>query len=94
MSEHDETLGILGDFTARYITENPQVLNLYWEDTAKAVLEAFYKTVGKDSPQWIDRLVEQDQIEAHVEEGKLKLRAFFVRVINETYNAHIRTLTT
>ena len=92
--QHDEILGILGDFTARYIMENPQVLNLYWEDTAKAVLEAFYKTVGKDSPQWIDRLVEQDQIEAHVEEGKLKLRAFFVRVINETYNAHIRTLTT
>ena len=29
----------------------------------------------------------------HVEEGKLKLRGFFIRVINEVYNSYVRTLT-
>jgi hypothetical protein len=77
-----EILGILGDFTANFVIAHPEVLNRYWEDIAKVILTEFYKAVGKSPPAWIDRLVEQDQIEAHVEEGKLKLRAFLVRAIN------------
>jgi hypothetical protein len=88
-----DTLGILGDFTANYITTHLEVLDLSWEDIAKLILRELYAAVGKPAPEWIDRLVEQDQIEAHVEEGKLKLRAFFVRVINDAYSSYIRTLT-
>jgi hypothetical protein len=55
--------------------------------------KAVYGTVGKASPEWIDRLVEQDQIEAHVDEGRLKLRGFFVRVINDQYLSNVRALT-
>lgn len=89
----DEILGTLGDFTANYVMAHPEILSLYWEDIAKKILVEFYKVAGQSQPAWLDSLVEQDQIEAHVEEGKLKLRAFFVRAINETYSAYIRTLT-
>jgi hypothetical protein len=82
----------LGDFTANYVIAHPEVLNRYWEEIAKVILTEFYRA-GGSTPAWIDRLVEQDQIEAHVEEGKLKLRAFFVRAINEAYSIYIRTLT-
>ena len=78
-----ETLGVLGDFTANYIMTHPDVLDLYWEDIAKLILREFYKMVGKEPPEWIDRLVEQDQIEAHVNDGRLRLRGFFVRAIND-----------
>lgn len=57
-----------------------EILNYYWEDSAKVILREFYKAAGRGAPEWIDRLVEQDQIEAHVEEGKLKLRALLCSV--------------
>ncbi len=90
----DETLGILGDFTANYVIAHPEILNHYWEDIAKVIPTEFYKVVGRSPPTWMDRLVEQDQIEAYVEEGKLKLRAFFVRAINDACSVYARTLST
>lgn len=91
----DEVLGILGDFTANYVIAHPEILNSYWDDMAKVIITEFYKAGGLTSPPvWLDRFVEQDHLEAHVEEGKLQLRAFFVRKINDEFNNYIRTLST
>jgi hypothetical protein len=92
--ERIDVLGILGDFAAKYVIDNPDVLiTKQWEDIAKVILIEFYKTAGKEAPSWLNYLIEQKVIEESSEETHFELRAFFMDIITNTYSKHIRTLT-
>jgi hypothetical protein len=64
----------------------------FWEDTAKIILLEFYKYAGKDTPEWIDYIMEEDVSGQADEESELEIRAFFINIINDAYNKFVRTL--
>jgi hypothetical protein len=88
-----DTLGVLGDFAAKMILSNPNILlNNRWEDTAKIIITEFYEYACKDTPEWIDLIMEEDVSFQSDEETELELRAFLVNMINDGYNKFVRTL--
>jgi Bifunctional DNA primase/polymerase, N-terminal len=95
LSERIDALGVLGDFAAKYLIENSDLLRAkQWEDIAKTVLMELYKAAGAEhSPYWLNYLVEQNPVEESNEETHFELRAFFMDVITNTYSRHIKTLT-
>lgn len=94
LSERIDVLGVLGDFVAKYLMENPDILKTkQWEDLAKVILAEFYKTGGIEGPKWLDNFIEQKSIEESSDETHFELRAFFMETITNTYSRHIKTLT-
>jgi hypothetical protein len=93
-------LGVLGDFIARYVIvkpAKPEKSILFsgksHEDIAKEVITEFYKSVGKDKPQWLDSVFEQRSIvEENTEWAYFEIRGFLMNHITEAYSRHIRTL--
>jgi hypothetical protein len=94
-------LGVLGDFIARYVIVNPikpeeSILfqsDKSYEDMAKEILGEFYKSVGKDKPEWLERVFEQRSIvEENTEQAYFELRGFLMDQITNAYSRHIRTL--
>ena len=94
-------LGVLGDFVARYVIAKPakpeeSILfhsDKSHEDMAKEILTEFYKSVGKDKPEWLDRIFEQRSIvEENTEWAYFEVRGFLMDHITEAYSRHIRTL--
>ena len=61
-----DILGILGDFAANYILENQEILinsKSNWIDIAQHILVEFFKTAGKEVPEWIDYFVQETQVQ-------------------------------
>jgi hypothetical protein len=94
-------LGVLGDFIARYVIVKPakpeeSILfhsDKSHEDMAKEILTEFYKSVGKDKPEWLDKIFEQRSIvEENTEWAYFEVRGFLMDHITEAYSRHIRTL--
>jgi hypothetical protein len=93
-------LGVLGDFIARYAIVKPakpeeSILfsDKAYEDMAKEILTEFYKSAGKDRPEWLDRVFEQRSIvEENTEWAYFEVRGFLMDHITEAYSRHIRTL--
>jgi hypothetical protein len=94
-------LGVLGDFIARYVIVKPvkpEESFLFhsgksYEDMAKEILGEFYESVGKDKPEWLDRVFEQRSIvEENTEWAYFEVRGFLMDHITEAYSRHIRTL--
>jgi hypothetical protein len=93
-------LGVLGDFIARYVIVKPakpedSILfsDKSPEDIAKEIIAEFYKSVGKDRPEWLDRVFEQRSIvEENTEWAYFDIRGFFMDQITDAYSRHIRTL--
>ena len=93
-------LGVLGDFIARYVIVKPakpeeSILfsDKSHDDMAKEILSEFYKSVGKDKPEWLDRVYEQRSIvEENTEWAYFEVRGFLMDHITEAYSRHIRTL--
>jgi hypothetical protein len=74
------------------IMDNPGILlNNRWEDTAKAIITEFYKYAGKDAPEWIDYIMEEDVSGQSDEETELEIRAFLINAITEAYTKHFKT---
>lgn len=83
----------MGDFAAKFIIGNPNVLlDNRWEETAKIILTEFYKHAGKDAPEWIDYIMEEDVSGQADEEMELEIRALLVNAITEAYSRHVKTL--
>lgn len=82
-------LGTLGDFTANYIMNNPELLkNKEWDGIGKEVLEAFYDKAGLDAPTWIDLMVEYNESVQTEDEAIQMLRGYFINLINDTCNKY------
>ena len=98
ISQRGHLLRIVGDFSANFIMKNPRVLfktnkeNCDWKQTAKDIILTLYEQAGKPVPHWIDYFIEEKQLEDSVDDVRLSLRAFFINMINETYNKYIRTM--
>ena len=92
--ERIDILGTLGDFTAKYVIDHPDILaTKQWEDIAKIILAEFYNAADREPPSWLYYLVEQKAIEESSEETHFELRAFFMDIITNAYSRHIKTLT-
>ena len=93
-------LEVFGDFIARYVIVKPikpeeSILfsDKSYEDMAKEILTEFYKSVGKNKPEWVDRIFEQRSIvEENTEQAYFELRGFLMDQITNAYSRHIRTL--
>jgi hypothetical protein len=93
-------LGVLGDFITRYVIVKPLkpkesllLSDKSHEDMAKEIITTFYNSVGKDRPEWLDRLFEQRSIvEENTENAYFEIRAFLMDHITDAYSRHIRTL--
>ena len=94
-------LGVLGDFIARYAIVKPAKPeeSILFHQTSltkiwlKRLLTEFYKSVGKDKPEWLDRVFEQRSIvEENTEWAYFEVRGFLMDHITEAYSRHIRTL--
>ena len=91
-----DTLGVLGDFTANYITENQEILvngKSNWIDIAKCILGELFEAAGKNTPDWIEYFVRETQVQDAAFEQEQIVRGFFIRTINETFSRNYRTLT-
>ncbi|HET6715860.1 MAG TPA: hypothetical protein VFG90_01930, partial [Nitrososphaeraceae archaeon] len=83
-------LRYLGDFAAYYIMEHQQELLVEgkkgWKEIAEIILTEFYKSVGREAPEWIKWFVQETQLEDSKENIDLLFRSFLMIKINETYN--------
>jgi hypothetical protein len=98
MAQRAAQLKLLGDFAANYIMKNHHVLlkknkeECNWKETAKVVIAEFYKAGGLDAPNWIDYFLEEELhiVEDSADDVRLLVRAFFINLINDTYNKYAR----
>jgi hypothetical protein len=99
MSQRAAQLEALGEFSADYIMKNQHVLlkknkeECNWKETAKVIITEFYKTGGGlDAPYWIDHFLEEELhiVDDSADDVRLLVRAFFINLINDTYNKYAR----
>ena len=83
-------LGILSDFAAQYIITNPDVLKNRWDVAGKIILTEFYKSVGREPPDWFDLLEKENVIEQSKDETYFGLRGFLEQAIVEGYRRDFR----
>lgn len=79
-------LGILGDFAADYIMKNPELLKKPWNEIGIEVLRAFYSSVDKEAPKWIDDMVERVEISDSIDDAYLNTRSYLTSIIIESYS--------
>lgn len=96
ISKGRKNLRVYGDFVAKYILNNQQVLlkeniqDCDWKQTSESVLQEFYKAAGLPIPDWINLWVdESDVTEAAIQEAnetaRFEIRGFLVQAINDGY---------
>lgn len=87
-------VGILGDFIANYVLNNPYVLmHTDWKNSSKDFLCEFYKHAGRDeAPAWIHAFVETDHVQEAAEEQEQIIRGFLEKAVNDSYSKYYRTL--
>jgi len=89
------SLGTLGDFAIRYLLSNQEIIindKNDWCGITKTILTEFHKAGGSNLPDWVNMIVDGNQIEdAEAEEEEI-IRGFFKRKINDTFTRHYRTL--
>jgi hypothetical protein len=93
-------LGVLGDFIARHVIVKPAkpeesilFCDKSYDHMAKEITAEFYKSVGKERPEWLDRIFEQRSIvEENTEQAYFEIRGFLMDQITEAYSRHIRTV--
>jgi hypothetical protein len=90
-------LGVLGDFVARYVIVKPlrpedSILfstDRSYDDMAREIISAFYSSVGKDRPDWLDRTCEQRSIvEENTEQAYFEIRSFLIKQITDAYSRY------
>jgi hypothetical protein len=89
-----DKLKTLGDFTTSYVSENPEILtysSYTWHEAATKILKAFYASVGKGAPTWIDLVAEQNLVLEAGEEKQFELRGFLQQAIMEAYRREVYT---
>ncbi len=82
-------LGKLGDYTANYIMNRPEMIkNKDWTEIGTEVLKSFYQEAGLATPDWIDLMVENEQASESQDEVRLLMRRYFVNLINDACNRY------
>ena len=61
-------LGTLGDFTADYIMNKPELLRRPWDEIGVEVLTEFYTSIGIQPPEWIKEQIDHSEISDSVED--------------------------
>ena len=98
MAQRAGQLKVLGDFAANYVMKNQDVLlkkrkeECDWKETAKVIIAEFYKTTSLVTAYWIDYFLEEELhiIDDSADDVRLLVRAFFINLINDTYNKYAR----
>ena len=96
ISKGRKYLKVYGNFVAKYILENQQVLlkenieDCDWKETAEIILREFYIAAGKPIPNWISFVVdEKDVTEGATQEANeishFELRGFLEKAIIDGY---------
>ena len=88
-------LQYLGDFTSNYIMEQQELLldgKKDWKEIAEIILTEIYKSVQKESPEWIKYFVKENQMAESKEDIDLLFRSFLIDKVNETYNKYYRNI--
>jgi hypothetical protein len=90
-----DKLGTLGDFAAKYILNNQEIIfkKSDWKDIAMEVLAAFFNAAEKEVPAWVYDFVEESQVQDIAEEQEQIIRGFLTKAVNETYSRNYRALT-
>jgi hypothetical protein len=87
-------LQYLGNFTANYIIEHQELLlgKKDWKEIAEIILIEIYKSIQKESPEWIKYFVKENQMADSKEDVELLFRSFLIEKVNETYNKYYRNI--
>jgi hypothetical protein len=86
-------LAALGNFVAEYVKgmQDPEIFKMPPLELARKLLVEFYKAGGVDQgPAWIDENVEADSMEEAREDIRLKIRAYILTTINNTYQRYCK----
>ena len=83
-------LGTLGDFAAKYIIADPNILKKRWDDVGKTIISEFYKSVGKAPPEWLDLIEKENVIEQSNDETYFGLRGFLEQAVLAGYRLNFR----
>ena len=83
-------LGTLGDFAAKYIIADPNILKKRWDDVGKTIISEFYKSIGISPPEWINLVEKENVIEQSNDETYFGLRGFLEQAIIEGYRTDFR----
>lgn len=79
-------LGVFGDFAARYIIENPQLLKeLRWHELGQRIIEEFYTECSNEIPEWVNALLLSNVVEESNEITYFEVRAFLEQAIIDSY---------
>ncbi len=87
-------LKVLGDFTALYVSKNPQeLIEKSWKELSKEILKEFYSFINRQVPDWIEYFEEQkDAVDESTEKSHFGLRAFLINRINEVYARNLKLM--
>ena len=88
-------LRYLGDFTVNYIMEHQELLldgQKDWKEIAEIILTEMYKSVERETPEWIKYFVKENQMAESKEDIDLLFRSFLIDKVNETYNKFQRSI--
>ena len=88
-------LRYLGDFTVNYIMEHQELLldgKKDWKEIAEIILTEMYKSIERETPEWIKYFVKENQMAESKEDIDLLFRSFLMEKVNETYNKYYRSI--
>ena len=63
-----------------------------WKEIAEIILTEMYKSIEKESPEWIKYFVKENQMAESKEDIDLLFRSFLIDKVNETYNKYYRNI--
>ena len=66
--------------------------NKEWKEIAEIILTEIYKTIQRESPEWIKYFVKENQMAESKEDIDLVFRSFLIEKVNETYNKFQRSI--
>jgi hypothetical protein len=88
LSDKIKQLKTLGDYVANYILNNQTLLlngKSDWKEISKTILSKMYESAGEKIPDWIDNIIEDDELEESKEELHLVLRGYLLRMHKLSY---------
>ncbi len=89
LNKNNDLLGTLGDNTANYIMNRPEMIkNMDWTEIGTEILKSFYQEAGLATPEWIDLMVENEQANESQDEVRLLMRRYFINLINDACNRY------
>jgi hypothetical protein len=92
LMKYGDRLGVLGDFTAKFILSDNDSLKKGWQQLSKEILTEFYKTAGLEIPSWVYLISIQDQLDNIIEVQKQGVRGFLQKIVNDTHARNYTSL--